>query len=598
MIKIDHIILKVALLAGLIAGCDGRLEVAGSDPRTTTDPDDVVEDEAGSETDPASPTTPTAPEPTPPASPGEPPAPPSPPPGPGPSPGPAPTPSPPPASIIELRSDAAFAPVAPGATRALTITAIYDDATTADVTPDVTYSSSAPAVATVSVSGVITGQSSGTADITATDADSQESVVVHVSVGATGESLLGFGNDGLVRPADVSVVSQFSGLAIDSLGRSIVVGQITAGAEGLNFYVARHLASGQLDPDFDSGSFDFFGLADKANAVGIQSTGRIVVCGTAYVDATAKEDFACLRLLSDGTLDTTFGTAGKASFPMGSNVADYAYAVHIQSDDKIIVAGSTSVGGWLDIALARLEANGALDATFGTSGKKIQNVSPVGRDDEALAVKLQSDGKIIAGGYIQSASGDYRLGVARFTTAGVLDTTFGGTDGYEFVAVSGANNDQKGRTFLVHDDDIYVAGTVGTASSYDVGVAKFLANGTADTNFGTDGNGALRINFSAGLSDRVDAISIDDQDRLILGGFLTTASNGKDMMVARLSTAGVLDTSFGTNGWVSYNFSDSGNKDDRSAAIGVRADGVICVVGRSVRSSASGDVGFFAAVHP
>ena len=157
---------------------------------------------------------------------------------------------------------------------------------------------------------------------------------------------------------------------------------------------------------------------DKANAVALQKDGKLVVVGS--TDAGGNSDFMIARYTANGTLDGTFGIGGKVRTDMGATTYDYAYAVAIQKNGRIVVSGvSYAPSG--DFAVARYLANGTLDSTFGTGGKVVSDLGTAS-DDEARAEAIQKDGKILVGGY-RHASGNFDFAVARYTTLGVLDST-------------------------------------------------------------------------------------------------------------------------------------------------------------------------------
>ena len=106
-------------------------------------------------------------------------------------------------------------------------------------------------------------------------------------------------------------------------------------------------------------------------------------------------DFAVVRYNTDGSLDSTFGTSGKVTTPFGTR-DDEAYAITIQTDGKIVAAGRSSMGaGNFDFALARYNANGTLDTSFDLDGKVTTAISG-SSNDEAFGIALQTDGKIVA----------------------------------------------------------------------------------------------------------------------------------------------------------------------------------------------------------
>src|SRR5438128_1850053 len=132
---------------------------------------------------------------------------------------------------------------------------------------------------------------------------------------------------------------------------------------------------------------------DQANGVVAQSDGKLVAAGVAKT--SRSQDFALARYNPNGSLDATFGTGGKVTTDFAGN-DDPAFAVVLQSDGKIVVAGGAKTSRSQDFALARYNANGSLDATFGTGGKVTTDFA--GNDDEAHALVFQPDGKLVAAG--------------------------------------------------------------------------------------------------------------------------------------------------------------------------------------------------------
>jgi uncharacterized delta-60 repeat protein len=188
-----------------------------------------------------------------------------------------------------------------------------------------------------------------------------------------------------------------------------------------DFAVARYNSDGSLDTNFGTAlngkvTTDF-GSTDIGYSVAIHG-GKIVVAGYARIGTT--EDFAVARYNSDGTLDNTFGTGGKVTTAIGTG-DDRGYSVAIQSDEKIVVAGYARIGSTDDFAVVRYNSDGSLDNTFGTGGK-VTTAFGTGTD-WGFSVAIQSDGKIVVVGF---ASMDYaNIAVVRYTDTGALDNTFG-----------------------------------------------------------------------------------------------------------------------------------------------------------------------------
>ena len=138
-----------------------------------------------------------------------------------------------------------------------------------------------------------------------------------------------------------------------------------------------------------------------------------------------NNDFALARYNADGSLDTTFDADGKVTTDfVGGERDDAAMAVAVQADGKIVVAGYTTAPATLDFALARYNADGSLDTTFDGDGKAHHRPSASVATTVPTASAVQADGKIVVAGYLDPAGGDHDFALARYNADGSLDTTF------------------------------------------------------------------------------------------------------------------------------------------------------------------------------
>ena len=180
----------------------------------------------------------------------------------------------------------------------------------------------------------------------------------------------------------------------------------------------RLLKAGVLDPTFGTGGvapmvrFPIVS-SDYGEATAIDHQGRVIVAG--YTGDDIKYEFAVARYSASGALDTSFGGTGTVHFSMGATDA-VALGVAVDSMNRVVVAGYASKAGY-DFAVARLTAAGVLDSSFGTGGKQLIDF---GGSDRARGVAVDSLDRIIVAGLKNSD-----FAVARLTTAGVLDSSFG-----------------------------------------------------------------------------------------------------------------------------------------------------------------------------
>jgi len=208
---------------------------------------------------------------------------------------------------------------------------------------------------------------------------------------------------------------------------TVFVDFIIGESSDTDFALARYNPDGTPDATFGNGgqvSTDFVGMEDDAFSVLIQPDGKIVAVGSANNPATYY-DFAAVRYLSNGTIDTTFGVAGKVSTDFGDQNFDRAHSAALQPDGRIVAAGFaiSQNGGVQNFAVARYTSSGVLDTTFSRDG--ITQIDFGSCCQSAYQVLLQSDGKIIPVGYANTEDSDSDFLLARLNPRGSLDTTFG-----------------------------------------------------------------------------------------------------------------------------------------------------------------------------
>ena len=351
-------------------------------------------------------------------------------------------------------------------------------------------------------------------------------------------------------------------------------------------------ADGDLDPTFGTGgqvTTDFNHSTDIANAVALQSDGKLVVVGQTYKhnDYTG-EDFAVARYNGDGTLDTSFGNGGKVTtdFP---GLAAVASSVVVQPDGKILVAGGAFPGFTFlgDFELVRYNPDGSLDTSFGSGG--IVTTSFPGQGSYAFALALQSDGKIIAAGtdfvnFSSEDSSNTDFALERYNPDGTPDTTFG-NGGQVTTDFDGFNDDAF--SILVQPDGKLVA--VGSAKNpatfYDFAAVRYLANGTIDTTFGVAGK--VRTDFGHADFDQARSAVLQPDGKIVAAG-TTIFNNGlsEPFAVARYNSNGTLDTTFDSDGKLLIDF---GSFDQTAYKVLLQPDGKIVTVGYPNTESSDSD---------
>jgi uncharacterized delta-60 repeat protein len=222
----------------------------------------------------------------------------------------------------------------------------------------------------------------------------------------------GFDTDGIVTTNFGSGAAAGNSVAIQSDGKIVVAGYFSSGGSAIDIAVARYNSDGTLDTGFDTDgkvTTAIGSATDIGYSVAIQADGKIVVAGYAHMGST--DDFAVVRYNNDGTLDGGFGTGGKVTTDFGSG-ADWGYSVALQLDGKIVVAGFASSSG-NKIAVVRYKSDGTLDTGFDTDGKVTTAIGSSG--DYGSSVALQSDGKIVVAGSTYIGGSDADFAVVRYS---------------------------------------------------------------------------------------------------------------------------------------------------------------------------------------
>ena len=333
-------------------------------------------------------------------------------------------------------------------------------------------------------------------------------------------------------------------------------------------------APGGLDPTFGSGGTTSisFGGTDSAWAEALQSNGKIVVAGQTSAGAT-QGDFAVARVNANGSPDTGFGSGGTTKIDFGGD--DSAFAVALAPGGKILVAGETTDESGERFAVARLNADGTLDPTFGSGGE--DTISFDGTASVATAVLVAPDGRIVLAGSNTSTDTQNDFAVARLNTDGTLDTTFGsgGTATVDF----GGDEHARGAA-LTPDGRIVLAGDTSAGNGHDFAAARLNPDGSLDTTFGTGGK--AMVDF--GGDDGADALALQPDGKVVLAGDTTNGAGGGDIAIARLNTGGSLDTTFGTGGKKTVDFGGQ----DIGRAVALQGDGEILVAGGVLSSTSDG----------
>ncbi|MEW6472313.1 MAG: delta-60 repeat domain-containing protein [Actinomycetota bacterium] len=379
-----------------------------------------------------------------------------------------------------------------------------------------------------------------------------------------------FGRDGTLTTDFDGGTDQARAVVVQSDGKVVAAGAGSistakrvggegglGGRGGAQFALARYGPDGSLDPTFGGDgkvTTDIAGDDAQALAVVLQPDGNIVAAGGAVVDGYGE--FALARYLPDGALDPTFAGDGTLTTDL-PGVDARAFALAVQPDGKLVAAGYSYEGGdSIQFALARYLPDGVLDPDFGRGGIVITDFA--GGTDQARALVVQPDGKLVAAGFALE-KGSFQFALARYQPDGRLDTGFGG-DGTVTTDFSGGD-DQAFGIGLQPDGRLVAAGgaLVGRkplsglpataltppdeAPHGEFAVARYLPDGTLDTSFDGDGRQTTRFGGPASAA----ALLLEPAGEIVTVGFAAEGDRFQ-FALARYLPHGGLDPSFSGDG--------------------------------------------------
>lgn len=353
----------------------------------------------------------------------------------------------------------------------------------------------------------------------------------------------------------------------------MLAGAARVGGGTWGLAAVRYQSHGLLDPEYASGGIALTSNAAQPDMIGaaLDAHGRLVIVGVTE-DAEGRSDFLVARFEADGQLDVTFGSDGFVTWGLADR-DEQAKAVLIQPDGRILVVGDAAG----DIALIRLLGNGSLDTSFGDSGVVLQDIA--GNSDEAYAVGLQSNSTIVVAGNTYGSNWD--ILVARFSSSGeLLD--------HKTTAIS--NGEDVARALVIQPNDrILVAGSAFAGRFADVAVVCYLPDLSLDSTFG--GDGIVTTNFPG--DSRAFGIALYRDGRILVVGEGWQGGTMPDdyrLVGVRYEPDGDLDRGFADNGKLSLSVPGSTDAHGRAAAL--QQDGKILLAGYA-ENLRPGDLGDF-----
>jgi len=319
---------------------------------------------------------------------------------------------------------------------------------------------------------------------------------------------------------------------------------------------------GLPDLNFDGDGTAILKINDSSSvvyAMEVQDDNKILVAGVAYNGQNM--DFAMARFFPDGSPDLSFGEDGIVLTDFFEN-NDIVTSMVLQPDGRIILGGSANNN--LTFALARCNTDGSLDNTFSNDGKVTAGFGF--KDDHGPEVLLQSDGRIILAGS-DFHDGGYYCSIVRYNTDGSVDNSFAFDENALEALINGA--------VLQSDGKILVCGQITASPGVDLLLARFNADGSVDNTFSFDG----KVTFDYQYFD-IGVNVVEGRDgKLIVGGYFFGAYPGPELL--RYSSDGLIDETFNGSGYFVY--TDENVNSHYTFAVQEQSDNKILIAGSGYR---------------
>jgi uncharacterized delta-60 repeat protein len=291
--------------------------------------------------------------------------------------------------------------------------------------------------------------------------------------------------------------------------------------------------------------------------IAFQPDGKIIAVGCIYENnAMPSPHTYLIRYNTNGTIDNSFGINGKVKTAVGTE--DIAYAVVIQQDGKILIAGNETIINQVDSTsviiesrpyLVRYKNSGTLDSAFGTQGiHKLHILDPY-TDKYLNALQLRPDGTILAGGGVQMTGQPYQMMVVSLNPDGTYSNNFG-TNGLTALSIEPGQNATLYDIALQTDGKLVLGGYSGMASLTappltKMALARLGTNGAPDTGFGNAGTVTKQVSTATVRFDMISAIAVQDDGRIVAAG-----GTDQHFVLLRYHADGSPDLNFGTAGLI------------------------------------------------
>jgi uncharacterized delta-60 repeat protein len=351
-----------------------------------------------------------------------------------------------------------------------------------------------------------------------------------------------FGINGFANSGQQVFISQFGSVLIQPDNKIVCVQRVGSNSV-YDIALARFLPDGSLDNSFGNGgvALTVTSINETPTWAVLHNSGKILVGSSAFEGSSNFGVISCYT--GTGLPDHSFGVNGNYISKFPGSLSDGLGPVSVLPNGRIIAGGSTHSNSSFSNTLIKLLPNGTLDSAFGINGRT------EGNNMHVFSIALQKDGKILLGGRTTK-----KMAITRFTPEGDLDPTFGESGlveiDYNPTHMSWAEN-----LFVLPNGNIIAAGSTSTDNGllYDFMTAQVDSNGVINSSYGVNGVTVFSLPDAYILTPSAAAIQADN--KVIMVGEVasdTIAEKGYHFGMVRFNTNGTVDNGFGTNGIVNF----------------------------------------------
>lgn len=366
-----------------------------------------------------------------------------------------------------------------------------------------------------------------------------------ISVYDIGGKDTSFGNDGQLITSENIGSEHGKAVALDQQNRLLVISQILTIDGDLDIYVHRYTPEGNLDLTYNNtGSVRMDisgGLSEATYAATSDLSDNLYIAGKVGSGGPSGQDAFIVKLLPNGQLDSSFGTAGYIKESLaGGNTTEYIMDIVIDNNGNVLVVGLTDQPGTDDVLIARYTPSGILDTNFNLTGVLILPVGAGG--DYVQAVDIDSNNNIIVAGHYQDGTTD-NIFIFHMDSTGSMNSSFNGSGLATFDLTAGLSHDRL-YDLKVVNDEIIIVGKTGIATA-DYLLGRIAANGTISAAF--NGGNFIVGSTWPGIDNKLQEVIIDSDNKIHAAGNYVNGVNN-ELFSLKYNLDGTPDLNFGTTG--------------------------------------------------